>query len=189
MELFKQKINNTSILIFDLDGTLINTNYANFLAYKEAIKQVLKLELDLLHNSNERFTRNLLKTIIPTLTSVEYEKIIELKNKFYEEYLHKTTLNQVVVKILKKYSKTNKTILATNSHKKRAIKILKHHKLIDYFDYKFYKEDKGIEINKFNYVLTFLKISEKFVIIFENEKLEIDNAISLGISTKNIISI
>lgn len=189
MQTLIQKIDNTSILIFDLDGTLINSNEANFLAYKEAIFQILKLDINSFYDSSERFTRIALKTVIPTLTPIEYDRIIELKNKLYDDYLNRTTPHDVVIEILKKYSKTNITILITNSHKERAIKILKHHELIDCFDYKFYKEDKGAKISKFDYVLTHLQISPKAVVIFENEEAEVDMAILSGIPTENIINI
>lgn len=189
MEVFKQKINSTSILVFDLDGTLVNSDHANFLSYKEAIWQILRLDLNSLYDPSERFTRKMLKTIIPTLNSNDYEKIIDLKNNLYEKYLHHTTQNDFIIEMLRKYSKTNKTILLTNSHQERAIKILEYHELMDFFDYKFYKETKGAEINKFHYVLTYLKISPESVIIFENEEIEVDMAMLSGIPSENIIHI
>ena len=191
VQILNRKINTKSILIFDLDGTLANSDYANLLSYKNAIQQVVNLKLDLSNYHNERFTRKTLKKIIPSLSQMKYEKIIRLKNKIYTKYLDKTVLNTLTTEILKKYSKTNKIILVTNSHKKRAHMILKHHGLINRFDHTFYREDRdnGEEINKFKYVLTHLKISPTSVVIFENEKSEVDTAILAGIPEENIICI
>ncbi len=41
---WRQKIRNSDLLIFDLDGTLIDTDYANFLSYKAAIKKLFSLD-------------------------------------------------------------------------------------------------------------------------------------------------
>ena len=50
-ELLTINLNNifvkSNILLFDLDGTLINTNLANFLAYKEACYKILGISLSL----------------------------------------------------------------------------------------------------------------------------------------------
>ncbi len=191
MQILDHKINAKSILIFDLDGTLVDTNYANFLSYKKAIQQVVNLDLDFSCCHKERFTRETLKKTIPVLSQIKYEKIILLKNKIYDRYLDKIELNISAIKILKKYSKTNKTILATNSHKERAIIILKYLELMNKFEFKFYKEDIDSEgeINKFEYVLNYLKLSPTSVIIFEDNQSEIDAAILLGIPVENIISI
>lgn len=190
MQALEQKIDNTHILMFDLDGTLVNTNYANFLSYKKAVQQVTKLNLNWTYYPKERFTRKTLKEVLPKLSQLKYEKIIGLKDKIYFEYLDKTELNTLIVKILKKYAKTNKIVLVTNSCKERAMMVLKYHKLMDIFDNKFYKDDKdNEEISKFKYVLNCLEILPTSVVIFENEKSEIDTAILSGIPTENIISI
>jgi len=71
-----QRINSTNVLFFDMDGTLVNTNYANYLSYKKAIQQVIQSNIDIPYNPSERFNREVLKKVIPNLTKAEYEKII-----------------------------------------------------------------------------------------------------------------
>jgi len=55
-------------LIFDLDGTIINTDEANFLSYREAVDKIKTIDLNLLYKKNERFTREKLPLVIPNLT-------------------------------------------------------------------------------------------------------------------------
>ena len=41
------KIDIDNILLFDMDGTLINTDYANFLSYKYAIQKVCGSQINI----------------------------------------------------------------------------------------------------------------------------------------------
>lgn len=183
------KVINKNLLIFDLDGTLVNTDEVNLLAYKFAIQKIANLDLALLHENEERFTREKLYSIIPNLQSQEYEKIIEMKNSVYENYLHKSKVNNFVLKIIDKFSKTNKIILATNSHKDRANMVLRYHSLINLFDNIFYKEDYKKQINKFEHVFSYLNIYDpSLALIFEDDVNEVLKAKLLGIPDKNIAS-
>lgn len=186
-----QRINSTNVLFFDMDGTLVNTNYANYLSYKKAIQQVIQSNIDIPYNPSERFNREVLKKVIPNLTKAEYEKIIQLKNKFYIEHLPETKVNDLVADILKKYSKTNKMILVTNCRKERVLITLEYHKLIDNFSHKFYqlKTDNENKVNKYERTLLYLKIPPTSVLLFENEKSEINVAILAGIPIHNIIDL
>lgn len=174
-----------------MDGTLIDTNFANYLSYEKAIKRIIHSEIDISYNPDKRFNREALKKIIPNFTKTEYEKIVQLKNKLYIEYLSETKLNVLVADILKKYSRTNKTILVTNCREDRATMTLKYHKLIDKFSHKFYQQETDNEnkINKYERALSNLKISPDSILVFEKEKSEIKNALSAGIPHENIISI
>lgn len=189
IEILNDKVINNNILIFDLDGTLINTDEANFLAYQTAVKEIKKIDLSSLYSKNERFTRNKLKEILPMLKTQEYDEIIKMKNAIYVNYLQETSIDALALKIVNNFSKTNKIILATNSHKERANLVLKYHHLDDTFDYKFYKDDYNEENNKFKYILDYLKIDPNLTIVFENENLEIKQAILAGIPEKNIINL
>ncbi len=184
-------IDTNFILIFDLDGTLVETDTANLLSYKDAIQQIMKIDINLSLYSNQRFTRKILKNILPKLSNMKYNEIIELKNKLFGKYLNETKLNSITFEILQKYSGINTIILSTNSHKERAIKVLKFHNIFDKFNYRFYKDDikSKKEMSKFEYVIKKTKILPSYMIIFENEELEIDIALSLGALSENIISI
>lgn len=187
-EVLNNKIIDKHLLIFDLDGTLIDTDEVNFLAYKEAIQKIKKIDLTLLHKNDERFTREKLHSIIADLKTQEYESIIEVKNNVYYKYLHKSRINDFILKIIVKFSQTNKIVLATNSRKYRANMIFKYHNLINFFDYTFYKEDyKNQENNKFKHILNYLNIDPNLAIVFENDSNEIKKAIFSGVPNKNIV--
>jgi beta-phosphoglucomutase-like phosphatase (HAD superfamily) len=180
-----------TILFFDMDGTLVDTDLANFLSYKKAIRSVTKSDMGLTHNIDKRFNRNKLKTAVPNLTDAEYEMIIQEKEKYYIDFISETKLNTEVTDILSKYSKTNKTVLVTNCRKERALITLNYFGLIEKFSDTFFREfpanDK--KINKFQNAISILGISPNIVVAFENEEAEIADAIEAGIEVINPIII
>ena len=188
--ILNDKVSCKHLLIFDLDGTLINTDEVNFLAYKEAIKEVRKLDLTLLYKDDDRFTRENLYSILAGLKVQEYENIIKIKNDVYHKYLHKSVVNHIILKIIEKFSPSNKVALATNSHKDRANMLLRYHSLINVFDYTFYKEDyKNQGCNKFEYIFNHLNIDPSLAIVFDDDNYEIKKAIFLGVPHKNIVNL
>lgn len=185
-----QIINNIAsdiVFFFDLDGTLVDTNLANFLSYKRAIESVTTSEVNLTYNPDKRFNRSSLKNAIPNLSEMEYEKIIQGKELYYCDFLPETKLNKEIAEILYKYSETNKTALVTNCRKDRALTTLNHFGLTDKFNNIFYRQfaDNEEKINKFQTAISVLKISPKSVIAFENEEAEIVDARNAGIQIIN----
>jgi phosphoglycolate phosphatase-like HAD superfamily hydrolase len=170
-----------------MDGTLVDTNLANFLSYKKAIISVTKLNHDLTYNSDKRFNRSSLKNAVPNLTENEYKRIIQEKETYYNDFLHETKLNPAIADILFRYSKTNKTVLVTNCRKDRAITTLKYFGLDDKFSYIFCREfdDNGKKINKFQKAILKLGITPNLIIAFENEESEIADAREAGITIIN----
>ncbi|MCC8198259.1 MAG: HAD family hydrolase [Tannerellaceae bacterium] len=183
------KINMSDVLFFDMDGTLVETDFANYLSYKKAIQKVIQSDIDIPYNPSERFNRQVLKRMFSHFSNSEYDEIIELKNALYKEHLSHTKQNDVIVELLKKHFKTHKTVLVTNCQKERAIMTLEYHQLIDYFCEKFYmfEIENHISKNKFKHALTHLKIHPSSVIVFENDANEMKNAILAGIDKNNII--
>ena len=179
------KIKTENILFFDMDGTLIDTNYANFLSYKKAIEFVKKMDFNIAYNPTQRFNRSLLKTTIPNLTEMELEMIVSEKEKCYNDFLSETQLNNEIAKVLYKYCKTNKTVLVTNCRKDRALATLNYHGLTDKFSDFFFRQFSENKINKFQNAISCLGVSAKQIIAFENEEMEITDAKNAGIQYIN----
>ncbi|MCS6905642.1 MAG: HAD hydrolase-like protein [Bacteroidia bacterium] len=178
------------ILLFDMDGTLVDTNLANFLAYKKAIQELFELEYFIPYNPYIRFNSNTLKRILPYLNQATYEKIALTKEKYYVEYLEKTKLNEEITNLLLRYSKTNTTILVTNSKRNRAILTLKYHGVLDKFSYCYFGQEVQTNTNnKYQNVIESLKILPQNIIVFEDEEEQIQNAIDAGIPQENIIQV
>lgn len=180
------KITTDKILFFDMDGTLVDTNLANFSAYKKAVDSVLQTDTNLVYNPEIRFNRRVLRANFPHLTDKELEKVIQVKESLYDEFLNVTTLIDENVKVLLKYSKSNQTYLVTNCRKDRALKTLNHFGLIDKFTNVFYRIfDDNKKVNKFENALSILGVPPNIVIAFENEEIEIADAKSAGITIIN----
>lgn len=191
MNFFKRnediKINADTVLFFDMDGTLIDTNLANFLSYKKAINSVTKMDNDLTFNSNKRFNRSILKNSFANLSEAEYERIVQEKEEYYNDFLHETILNIEVADILTKYSKTNKTVLVTNCRQERALTTLNYFGLADKFSDIFYRQfaDNEKKINKFQNAIAKLGVPPNLIIAYENEEAEIADAKKAGIEIIN----
>lgn len=185
------KINSDTILFFDMDGTLVDTDFANFLSYKEAINSVLPIDKEIQYSPNERFNRSTLKKLEPNLTEEEIEKIIQQKETIYKDKLAQTKLNNSVTDILIRYYLTNKTVLVTNCRQERALLTLNHHNLSDKFSHLIFRQnsENGNRINKYEYAINHLSLTAQNVIVFENERTEIDDAVLAGILTHNIVSL
>lgn len=180
-------ITTDKILLFDMDGTLVETNLANFSAYKKAFDSVLQTDTNLIYNPQLRFNRSLLKVNFPYLTDKELEKVIQVKESLYNEYLNVTTLIDENVELLLKYSKTNQVYLVTNCRKDRALATLNHFRLIEKFTNVFYRkfDDNNRKVNKFENALSTLGVPPDVVIAFENEESEIADAKNAGITIIN----
>ena len=105
---FLDVIKKDTVLFFDMDGTLVDTDYANFLAYQQAISEIVESDLNIEYDSNFRLNRSSLKIFVPFLSETEYCGIIEKKEELYNNYLHEIQVCKEKVSVIFEYAKYNK---------------------------------------------------------------------------------
>jgi beta-phosphoglucomutase-like phosphatase (HAD superfamily) len=184
-------ITQDKVLFFDMDGTLVDTDFTNYLSFKMAIQSVINPIQFLQFNPNERFNRTILQREFPNLKDNEYQEIIRLKERFYSENIGQTKLLPYANEILDSFFELNTTVLVTNCREDRAIMTLNQHGLTDKFKHKIFRKsfDKDRHINKFENALKILELEPQMIIAFENEEFEIEEAIRAGIPIENIINV
>ncbi|MDR2186614.1 MAG: hypothetical protein LBE62_01015 [Azonexus sp.] len=176
------------VIVFDLDGTLVNSDIANFLSYKAAVIHVLPHYVDRFDfYPDTRVTRETLTKIIPGICDEQLTKIIAQKERIYPQYLSKTILNEQLVDIIKR-SKNQELILVTNSRRSRADMLLHHHGLFDTFARRVYRNNDA-PIGKYMQLIPDLLKEEKSIVVFENDENEIETALMCGIKANQIINI
>ncbi len=135
-----------SCFIFDLDGTLVLNEYANYEAYSQAFK-TLGMQLD--KDEYSDFFGLSVKDMLVAYTkkhNLDYsyvllERLKEEKSKEYSDRMHLISLNSSIVHLLKSLHGHYPTALATTARKQNAMKVLEHFNLDRYFDYKVFGED------------------------------------------------
>lgn len=73
------------VIVFDLDGTLVDSDYANFLAYEDAVTHVLSKHIKLDFSQSIRITRESLKELIPNITDKQLNDISSHKERIYHK--------------------------------------------------------------------------------------------------------
>lgn len=187
------KITPDKILFFDLDGTLIDTDYANWLAYNKAydiseFKKDIDPADDILFefDVNERVDKLRITDVLIHFGKKYCDDIIIKKKEFYSENLKFTKQIEENVDILKRFSKTNKIILVSNCSRERGIETLKYHQLDTYFHKMFFAEDKTLSENKYENAIQLLGISPDNIVAFEDDKNQIEIAKEVGIKNINV---
>ncbi len=175
-------------IFVDFDDTIIHTSYANFLAYKKAVYDVLGTDIIYI---NERFTHSTLLQLENNETKLN--NIMKLKNQYYKEYLPYTFINNHLFNILNQ-ADDNNIILVTNGKKERVELTLKHHHLQQLFTYRYYLDDNTKYTNKYINALNKIALQNTTVklediCIFENDDMEILHAITNGFKPNNIFKI
>jgi beta-phosphoglucomutase len=178
------------IVFCDMDGTLVNTDYANYLSYRLAVIEATRGKHDV-ELSGERLNRESLKKRLPSLTTAECEAIASLKATYFTKFISETKLNTGLANIITKCSATNKTILVTCCREKRAIETLRHHKVLECFTQMIFRGalSQSGSSNKYESALSLMGASPEAVLVFENDIADIESAVHAGVPRKNIISV
>lgn len=184
---FCSQFNSNSVLLFDLDGTLVETDKANNLAYLMAIKEITGLNFGV--NDIFRITREKLSCLLPQASNEELFKIISLKEKYFSKFLKYTHVNVELYEVLKRFKDRNRLILITRSKSERALRVLKHHGLLNYFQSTICQsQDSSMEWkSKIPELLKNENYNLQDLFLFENEEAERLDALQNGLKTNQVI--
>jgi beta-phosphoglucomutase-like phosphatase (HAD superfamily) len=171
---------------FDMDGTLVQTDMANFLAYKKAVEIVMQGQPQIFLTEDCRFGRNELRRQLPNITYFEYKRIVQMKATLDAELVKATCLNLFVLTQLITLSQHASIYLVTNACRARAELTLKHHNLTRHFDGLLCKEDRPSKASKYHHAIDYLGANTSNIILFENENTEISHARAAGIKLQSI---
>lgn len=134
------------LIITDFDGTLFNTFEANFLAYKEVLKNLhYNLDIETYRNLFGFRFDDFMKHL-GIESNEEKQKIRELKKKVYPKYFNHIQPNEALVTLLKTLKdKGIKIAIASTARKENLMNVLsyfdKRFNLLDLFDYVITGED------------------------------------------------
>ncbi|MGU8855878.1 HAD hydrolase-like protein [Clostridium perfringens] len=126
--------------VFDLDNTLIYTDYLNNAAYNYSLKCN---DLSPINNC-KRITREIVFESYPQLNNIQKDKIVKLKQQYFINNLHLTKGNDLLIKMLHFENKDN-SILWTSADKTRVAALLDYYDINKLFKNIFFSSKTKVE--------------------------------------------
>lgn len=123
-------------LLVDLDGTLVDTRVANYLAYAEALAlRGVALDRKRWDEACEgRHWRQFLPEFLRSVPDVEPEQVAAHKARLYPAKLAHSVVNQALVRLIHGGRERSRTALVTTASAGNARAVLRHHRLEELFD-------------------------------------------------------
>jgi HAD superfamily hydrolase (TIGR01509 family) len=122
-------------LLFDLDGTLVDTREANFLAYRDAFAEFgHELTEAQFATTWGRDSRDFIPDLLPAAGPAEVDAIRSAKSRLYADQLHTTSANGSLIAFLRLVAPTHRTALVSTAKSGNGRQILDTHGLTPLFD-------------------------------------------------------
>lgn len=162
------------LAIFDLDGTLFDTNHVNYESYKEALKRfhiAMPIDYEMYcENWNGRSYKAFLLEVIKNNNEL-IEKVHNAKMELYEKNLDKARENKDLFAIIEGIKETYYIAIVTTASKKNANQIVKYFHKEKYFDRVITKEEVikvKPDIEGFVKAMNEFNVAKEDTIIFED---------------------
>ena len=162
------------LAIFDLDGTLFDTNHVNYESYKEALEKfhiAMPIEYEVYcKNWNGRSYKDFLPEVIKNNNEI-IEKVHDTKVELYEKKLDKARENKDLFAIIEGIKEKYYIVIVTTASKKNANQIVKYFHKEKYFDKIITKEEVTKvkpDIEGFVKAMKEFNIARENTIIFED---------------------
>ena len=169
------------IAIFDLDGTVVDTDAANSAAYECALARFGVHGVGVLYG---RITSDTIRAV--GMAGVDVNAVLRAKISAYCHELWRTHLGaatEALQCVLVNRSAFDKVVLLTNSIERRAIETLRYYGLERCFDEIVCNGGSGDKYA--NYFRSF-DSDPAACVVWENEEGQVMSAIAAGVKTENI---
>ena len=174
--------NMSNIAIFDLDGTLIETDAANSAAYRAAMR---KNGVDVF-GVYRRITASVIRQILCDNDKSDVDAIVDDKVSMFCHELWRTKLGPAAYDlrcVMVERSAFDKVVLLTDSSERRAMETLNYHCLAGCFDEIVCNGGEG---NKYANYFSSFDSDPAACVVWENEEGKILSAIAAGVKMENI---
>lgn len=179
------EINKDSVLLFDLDGTLFDTDQANNEAYKYALWKVTGTSDYPALAHEPRITREQI-ALLDGINAEKRSEIIDIKQNAFAYQLRQGHIATFIsYEILKQYYEYVPCYIITSADKKRAELLIDWYDLEDYVKGIFFVE----RANKYKDIADKLGVESSNIILFEDDEETIASAIENGITEEHIIRV
>jgi len=165
-------------VIFDLDGTLVESREANFLAYKEAFTKFN------IHLDKETFVSNFGKRWDEWISEIARENAADIHKKkiqLFNFFLNRIKLIKKNFILLEAFSDTHKTLLLTNASEECTRFVINKFNL--HFSKEFYVENYGSRRGALESILQKYELHPREVLVIDDNKDNISEAHNLGFRT------
>ena len=172
-----------AVAVFDLDGTLVETDAANSAAYRDALNGVGVGNVTGLYG---RITAGVIREAVAGISDLEMNESVRQKVEAYCHHLWRTRLGAAADAlncVLINREAFNKVVLLTDGAERRAMETLRYHGLAGCFDE--IVCNAGVGDKYVNYFKSF-DTDPAACVVWENEEGKIKSAIAAGVKIENI---